>query len=103
MLRLSWPVHDDGNADQTHGGTDHVEPIRPIAVENPAPQKRQHNEKSSVGCIDATEVSGLQRRDHTIKTEHQPSQQTPGPRAIFSNPLPDQPPSADLTQTSQDE
>jgi len=61
-LRLSWPVHDDENADQTHGGTDHVEPIRPIAVENPAPQKRQHNEKSPVGCIDATEVSGLQRR-----------------------------------------
>src|SRR5206468_3292441 len=90
------PEHHQADADQGDQGADHVGPIGPVAVNRPAPEKRQDDEKAPVHGIDPTEVALLEGRDDAVEHQDESTSQAPPAGATIPEPLPDEPPAADL-------
>jgi len=101
--RRTRPVHHHADTDEGNCTTDYVGPVRAVAVEVPPPQKRQHNEEAAVYGIDSPEVARLKGRYDAIEDQDDPAQQTPPCRTIIPKPLPNQPPTADFANASDNE
>jgi hypothetical protein len=68
---LTWPIHNNGDAEQAYARANHVEAVGPVTVKNPSSQERQNNKESAICRIHTSEMSRLKSRYDAIKTKDQ--------------------------------
>lgn len=104
ILLRAWCEQHNADADEAEPGTDEVPAIGFPSVEGHAPGESHNQKHCSIGGVDAPEARVfLEGMNDSIANENACPEETERPRAIYSQPLPDEPAAADLGETSGSE
>lgn len=91
---------DACEADRT---SQEIVPVGDYAIDSPAPENRQYDERPPVGGVDPPEVRALVRRDDAVKAQRRRPEKTDHQVSPFPPPLPNEVATSDLAEAREHE